>query len=129
MKKLSILALGLGLLAITACNNKKAETAAPAAQPVEEVITDSAYQQKAAGDYKSPDQKTVITLNADMTASVQNYSKEYYKWEFVTKPEGDEVNIVLVRKGIDADIKDQAILDTAEGKIVVDNETLRKPAK
>lgn len=127
MKKLSIIALSLGLLSITACNSKKAETPAPTQQEtVEEVITDSAFQQKAAGDYKSPDQKTVITLNSDFTASVKNYSKEYYKWEFMVAPQGDEVNILLVRKGLDADIKDQAILDTAEGKIVIKNETLRK---
>lgn len=126
MKKSTIIALSMGLLAITACNNKKAEAPAPAQQVEEKVITDSAFQQKAAGDYKSPDQKTVITLNSDMTASVKNYSKEYYKWEFMTAPQGDEVNIYLVRKGLETDIKDQAILDTAEGKIVVNNETLRK---
>lgn len=126
MKKLAILALGLGLLSITACNNKKAETQ-PAAKPVEEeVIKDSAFQQKAAGDYKSLDQKTVITLNSDLTASVKNYNKQYYKWELTAKPEGTTVNIMLVRKGMDTDIKDDAVLDVEEGKIVLKNETFRK---
>ena len=62
MKKLSIVALALGLLTITACNNKKEEAKAPAKAEVE-VITDSAFQEKVAGEYKSLDQQTVITLN------------------------------------------------------------------
>ena len=54
MKKLSIVALALGLLTITACNNKKEEAKAPAKAEVE-VITDSAFQEKVAGEYKSLD--------------------------------------------------------------------------
>ena len=127
MKKLAILALGLGLLSITACNNNKKAETEPAAKPVEEeVIKDSAFQQKAAGNYKSLDQQTVITLNSDLTASVKNYNKKYYKWELTAKPEGTTVNIMLVRKGMDTDIKDDAVLDVEEGKIVLKNETFRK---
>ena len=55
MKKLSIVALALGLLTITACNNKKEEAKAPAKAEVE-VITDSAFQEKVAGEYKSLEQ-------------------------------------------------------------------------
>lgn len=128
MKKLSIVALALGLLTITACNNKKAETAAPAQAEVE-VIKDSVYQEKVAGEYKSLDQQTVITLNSDFTASVKNYNHEYYKWEFVAKPEVNTINIELVRKGMDTDIKDQALLDLDEGKLVLKNETFRKATK
>lgn len=128
MKKLSIAALALGLLAITACNNKKQEAPAPAQVEVE-VITDSAFQEKVAGEYKSLDQQTVITLNKDLTASVKGYNKEYYKWGFMTQPEATTINIELIRKGADTDVKDQALLDVEEGKLVLKNETFRKDTK
>lgn len=128
MKKLSFIALALGLLTISACDNKKAETPAPAKAEVE-VIKDSAFQEKVAGEYKSLDQKTVITLNSDFTASVKEYNKQYYKWQFIAKPEGTTLNIELVRKGLDSDINESALLDVEEGKLVVNNETFRKPAK
>lgn len=128
MKKSMIVAFGLGLLTIVSCNSKKAD--APAAAPAEkEVVTDSAFQASAAGDYKSLDGKTVITLNADFTAKTQNYSKEYYKWELMVAPQGSEANILLSSKGMDTDIQDQAIIDVEEGKIVLKNETFRKAAK
>lgn len=129
MKKLSIIALGLGLLAITACDSKKADPAAAPAKAEVEVIKDSAFQQKIAGEYKSLDQKTVITLNSDFTASVKEYNKEYYKWAFVVKPEANQLNIKLIRKGMDTDIEDDALVDLDEEKIVVNNETFRKAAK
>lgn len=128
MKKLSFIALALGLLTMSACDNKKAETQAPAQAEVE-VIKDSAFQEKVAGEYKSLDQKTVITLNSDFTASVKEYNKQYYKWEFTTKPEATTLNIELIRKGADTDVKDQALLDVEEGKLVLKNETFRKAAK
>ena len=128
MKKLSFIALALGLLNMSACDNKKAETQAPAQAEVE-VIKDSAFQEKVAGEYKSLDQKTVITLNSDFTASVKEYNKQYYKWEFTTKPEATTLNIELIRKGADTDVKDQALLDVEEGKLVLKNETFRKAAK
>ena len=126
MKKVTFIALALGLLTIVSCGEKKAEAPAPAAAPVEEVITDSATQAKAAGDYCSPDGSTVITLGSDFTAKVKGYNKEYYKWEFTAKPEGSSMTINLVRKGMDTDIKDDAMLDLDEEKIVIKNETLRK---
>lgn len=128
MKKLSFIALALGLLTMSACDNKKAETQAPAQAEVE-VIKDSAFQEKVAGEYKSLDQKTVITLNSDFTASVKEYNKQYYKWEFTTKPEATTLNIELIRKGADTDVKDQALLDVEEGKLVLKNETFRKATK
>ena len=128
MKKLTIVALGLGLLAVTACNNKKAETPAPA--PAEqEVIKDSAFQKAAAGDYKSLDGKTVITLGSDFSASTKNYNKEFYKWELAMQPQGSEAVILLDSKGMDTDIKEQAQIDVEEGKIIVKNETFRKAGK
>lgn len=128
MKKSTFIALALGLIMATACNNKKAEAPAAAKADVE-VIKDSAAQAKIAGDYTTPDQKTVITLNSDFTASVKNFNKEYYKWEFLVQPTGEQINIVLCRKGMDNDIKDQAIVDLSDDKIVLDNETFRKAAK
>ena len=65
-----MMALCMGMLVFAAsCGNKKAETKAEPAKVEVEVITDSAFQQKAAGDYASLDQKTVITLNSDSTTS------------------------------------------------------------
>ena len=129
MKNLMIVALGLGLLTISACtNSKKANTSAVPAE--QEIVTDSAFQQAAAGDYKSLDGKTVISLSRDFTVKTQNYSKEYYKWELLSAPNGaTEAVIVLDRKGVDKDIKDNAAIDVEEGKIVVNNETFRKKAK
>ena len=67
MKKSIMMALCMGMLVFAAsCDNKKAETKAEPAKVEVEVITDSAFQQKAAGDYASLDQKTVITLNSDL---------------------------------------------------------------
>ena len=65
MKKLTLMAIAMGMLAFTACTEKK-PAAAPAAQ-VEEVVTDSAFQQAVAGEYKSADGKRIITINADFT--------------------------------------------------------------
>lgn len=77
-----MMALCMGMLVFAAsCDNKKAETKAEPAKVEVEVITDSAFQQKAAGDYASLDQKTVITLNSDFTVTTKNYKKNYYKWE------------------------------------------------
>ena len=125
-----MMALCMGMLVFAAsCGNKKAETKAEPAKVEVEVITDSAFQQKAAGDYASLDQKTVITLNSDFTVTTKNYKKNYYKWEFMVQPQGSEANIMLASKGMDTDIKDQEIIDVEEGKIVVNNETFRKAAK
>lgn len=129
MKKLTLMAFAMGMLAFTACSEKKAAAPAEAAAPVEEeVVTDSAFQAAAAGDYKSADGKRVITLNADFTAKTTNLDKDYYKWELEVKPQGTAANITLDRKGLDADVKEQATLDTAEGKLIVKNETFRKAA-
>ena len=125
MKKLTMMAFAMGMLAFTACSEKK--TAAPAAEAAP-VVTDSAFQAAAAGDYKSADGERVITLNADFTAKTTKLDKEYYKWELEVKPQGTAANITLDRKGLDADVKDQATLDIAEGKLVVKNETFRKAA-
>ena len=48
MKKLSILAFAMGLIAFTACSEKKAPAPAPA-QAEQTVVTDSAFQAAAAG--------------------------------------------------------------------------------
>ena len=34
--------------------------------------------------------------------------------------------IILSRKGLDADVQEQATLDTEEGSIIIKNETFRK---
>lgn len=126
MKKLSILAIAMGMLAFTACSEKKAPQAV---QPVEEaVVTDSAFQQAAAGDYKSADGKRVITLGSDFSVKTSNLPKEYTKWALQVKPQGAEATIDLARKGLDADIIEQASLDIEEGKLIVKNETFRKAA-
>ena len=65
MKKLTLMAIAMGMLAFTACTEKK-PAAAPATQ-AEEVVTDSAFQQAVAGEYKSADGKRIITVNADFT--------------------------------------------------------------
>ena len=68
-----MMALCMAMLVFAAsCGNKKAETTAEPAKVEVEVITDSAFQQKAAGDYASLDQKTVITLNSDFTVTTKN---------------------------------------------------------
>lgn len=126
MKKLTIMAFAMGMLAFTACSEKKTPQA-PAEQPAQEtVITDSAFQKAAAGDYKTPDGKRVITINSDFTVKTTNFDKEYYKWALPVKPAGKAATIELVRKGLDADVKEQATIDTEEGAIVIKNETFRK---
>lgn len=126
MKKLTILAFVMGMVAFTACSEKKAPQAV---QPVEEtVVTDSAFQQAAAGEYKSADGKRIITLGSDFTVKTTNLPNEYTKWALQVQPQGTETSIELVRKGLDADIIEQASLDTAEGKLIVKNETFRKAA-
>ena len=128
MKKLSILAIAMGMLAFTACSEKKAP-AQPAQQAEQTVITDSAAQKAIAGDYKSADGKRVITLNSDFTAKTSNLDKEFYKWSFLVKPEGTSVQIELARKGLDADVTEQAAIDTEDGSLLLKNETFRKDKK
>ena len=72
MKKLTLMAIAMGMLAFTACTEKK-PAAAPATQ-VEEVVTDSAFQQAVAGEYKSADGKRIITVNADFAVKTRTTS-------------------------------------------------------
>ena len=123
MKKLSILAFALGLIAFTACSEKKAP--APA-QTEQTVVTDSAFQAAAAGEYKSADGERSVTLNSAFSVKVKGLNKEFYKWELPAKPEGKAAVIILSRKGLDADVQEQATLDTEEGSIIIKNETFRK---
>lgn len=127
MKKMTFMAIAMGLFAFTACQQTKKE--APAAEPVVEVITDSATQQKVAGEYKSADGKRIITINSDFTVKTTGLDKDFFKWEFMVKPENSTVNINLVRKGLDAEVKDQAVIDAEEGSLVLKNETFRKAAE
>ena len=119
MKKITFMAIALGMFAFAACQQTKKE--APAAEPVVEVITDSAAQQKVAGEYKS-----IITVNSDFTVKTTGLDKDFFKWEFMVKPEASSVNIYLVRKGLDAEVNDQAVIDTEEGSLLLKNETFRK---
>jgi hypothetical protein len=125
MKKLSILAFALGLIAFTACSEKKAPAPVPA-QAEQTVVTDSAFQAAAAGEYKSADGERSVTLNSDFSVKVKGLNKEFYKWELPAKPEGKAAVIILSRKGLDADVQEQATLDTEEGSIIIKNETFRK---
>lgn len=125
MKKSIFFALAMGLLTIASCSDKKPAEAQPAKEAQVEVIKDSAFQVAAAGDYKTPDGSTTITINSDFTVKT-NYKKPYYKWALIAKPEGSEVAISLIRKGMDNDVTEQAVIDTQEGKLVVNNETFRK---
>lgn len=127
MKKMTFMAIAMGLFAFTACQQTKKE--APAAEPVVEVITDSATQQKVAGEYKSADGKRIITINSDFTVKTTGLDKDFFKWEFMVKPENSTVNINLVRKGLDAEVKDQAVIDAEEGSLLLKNETFRKAAE
>ena len=77
MKNLTLMAIAMGMLAFTACTEKK-PAAAPATQ-AEEVVTDSAFQQAVAGEYKSADGKRIITVNADFTVKTTGLDKDYFK--------------------------------------------------
>ena len=102
----AIAALGLTM---AACNGKKAEQPQTATTEVA-VVTDTAFQNKAAGDYQSYDGSKVITLNSDLTVTTKN-TQDYYKWELIAKPEGDQTIILLDRKGVDKDIQTQVQID------------------
>lgn len=124
MKKMMIFAIAALGLTMAACNGKKAEQPQTATTEVA-VVTDTAFQNKAAGDYQSHDGSKVITLNSDLTVTTKN-TQDYYKWELIAKPEGDQTIILLDRKGVDKDIQTQVQIDVAEGMMVVNNETFRK---
>lgn len=126
MKKLTFMAIAMGMLAFTACSEKKAAPAAAETTAEVEQITDSAFQNAAAGDYKSADGKRVITINSDFTVKTANLDKDFYKWQFQVKPQGSAANIELGRKGLEADVFDPATLDINEGTLIVKNETFRK---
>ena len=128
MKKVTFMAIALGMFVFAACQQTKKEAPA-AAEPVVEVITDSATQQKVAGEYKSADGKRIITINSDFTVKTTGLDRDFFKWEFMVKPEASSVNIYLVRKGLDAEVKDQAVIDTEEGSLLLKNETFRKAAE
>lgn len=126
MKKLTFMAIAMGMLAFTACSEKKAAPAAAETTAEVEQVTDSAFQQAAAGDYKSADGKRVVTINSDFTAKTTNLDKDYYKWQLLVKPQGTAADIELARKGLDADVFDHATIDTNEGTLIIKNETFRK---
>lgn len=124
MKKLTFMAIAMGVLAFASCSEKK--PAAAPAQAEETVVEDSAYQQAIAGEYKSADGKRIININADFTAKTIGLDKDYFKWELSEKPQGASTSIYLCRKGIDADVRDMASVDAEEGTLIVKNETFRK---
>ena len=64
--------------------------------------------------------------DSDFSVKVKGLNKEFYKWELPAKPEGKAAVIILSRKGLDADVQEQATLDTEEGSIIIKNETFRK---
>lgn len=123
MKKITFLAIATLALTFTACNSKK-EATPKAAQEVE-TITDTAFQAKAAGEYKSYDGSKSITLAKDFGVTTKN-DQDYYKWELAMQPQGNEAIIYLNKKGMDKDIQTQVQLDVEEGKMIVNNETYRK---
>lgn len=55
---------------MAACNGKKAEQPQTATTEVA-VVTDTAFQNRAAGDYQSYDGSKVITLNSDLTVTTK----------------------------------------------------------
>ena len=126
MKKVTFVAIAMGMLAFTACSEKKTQEAPQQPTEVETQVTDTAFQQKAAGAYKTPDGERVITLNSDLSVKTTNFDKEYYKWALVSKPESNTVEIQLIRKGLDADVTESATLNTDEGALIIKNETFRK---
>ena len=79
--------------------------------------------------YHGRSQKRIITINSDFTAKTTGLDKDFFKWEFMVKPENSTVNINLVRKGLDAEVKDQAVIDAEEGSLLLKNETFRKAAE
>lgn len=125
MKRMMIMAIAATGLTLAACNSKKAEQPQNAAAQEVEVITDSAFQSKAAGEYQSFDGSKSITLGADFTVKTKN-DQDYYKWDFTMQPQGDQTVITLDRKGADKDIQTDAQLDITNGKLIVKNETYRK---
>ena len=58
-------------------------------------------------------------MNSDFSVKVKGLDKEFYKWELPAKPEGKAAVIILSRKGLDADVQEQATLDTEEGSIII----------
>lgn len=126
MRKTILFAMVLGIMALSACNdNKKQQENMEAETSVQSAPADSAFQEAAAGDYKSYDGSKVITLNKDLTVTTKNCEK-YYSWELIAQPQDSVAAIYLNKKGIDADIQAQAQLDLVEGALTIKNETFRK---
>ena len=116
-------------LAMASCNGKKAEQAAPATTLQEDSTpVDTAFLNKAVGEYKSYDGSKSITLNADFTVTTKN-DKDFYKWDIAMEPQNDMAAITLFRKGADKDIEAQAQLDLVEEALTIKNETYRKGTK
>ena len=124
MKKLTLMAIAMGMLAFTACTEKK-PAAAPATQ-VEEEGTSSAFNHEVAVKFQSASGTQIITVNADFTVKTTGLDKDYFKWDMDVKPQGPSANINLIRKGLDSDVKDMVSVDTEEGTLIVKNETYRK---
>ena len=60
-----------------------------------------------------------------LTATVRHFRGDNIDFG-AAKPEGKAAVIILSRKGLDADVQEQATLDTEEGSIIIKNETFRK---
>lgn len=124
MKKTIIFTMALSIMTLVSCSDKK--TTSPTPQAVENTaITDSAFQNAAAGEYKSYDGSKSITLTNDFSVSTKN-CEQYYKWELIAQPQDSVAMINVSKKGIDSDIQIQAQLDLVEGALTIKNETYRK---
>lgn len=129
MKKTILLlsSAALMMFAVASCGNKTQTTDSVADSAQAEVV-DTATQaamKKVAGDYKSYDEKVVISLKADGTVETKG-SDKYVKWDMAPVSGGEEMyNVTVYKKGIDAPIPTQATINSSEKSLTIKNEVYR----
>jgi hypothetical protein len=122
MKKLIMMIAAAGMVCLSACDSKPAQKV----QKGSTEIVDTAFQNKAAGEYRSYDSKRTLILTADGKVSSEGFKTDYTSWQLAAKPVGDMADIFLVRQGIEAPVKDKGTIDLKEGIVTTKDESFRK---
>lgn len=130
MKKINLLLASALLLGIASCGNKTAkDSEAVDSTAVVATVVDSSFVKAAAGDYLSYDLQRTITLKEDGTVASKGFQTEYTAWELASQPADSMAEIKVIRKGLEAEVKDPGAIDLKDGRLLIKDETFRKPAK
>lgn len=130
MKKINLVMATALFIGVASCSSKSPKNVESTdSTAVSTVKVDSNFVKAAAGDYLSYDLKRTVTLKEDGTVTSKGFQTEYTSWELASQPADSMAEIKILRKGLDAEVKDAGAIDLKDGRLLIKDETFRKQAK